>query len=183
MNVISIVEPGETEKLRRVLHQHQAMVHALVSRMLVSDPGSVDDVCQEALIKVVRGLPRFDPRGPAPIERWILTIATRTAIDHLRRRSRLREEVTVTLDQRPADVRTPEACAADTHEVARVEAVMASLADDYRIALVLRAYHDLDYAEIAEVLGVQVGTVKSRIARARAELRRALATVEEVTHV
>ena len=159
------------------------MVHALVARVLVSDPGSVDDVCQDTLIKVARGFDRFDPDGAAPVHRWILTIATRTAIDHLRRRRRSREDTTDALDLRAGGERTPEARAVAVHQVARVEAIMATMADEYRVALVLRAYHDLDYAEIAEVLDVQVGTVKSRIARARAELRRALAAPEEVTHV
>ena len=173
----------KTGTLRQLLQQHQAMVHALVSRVLVSDPASIDDVCQETLIKVARNIHRFDSAGPAPVEHWILTIATRTAIDHLRRHRRLKEVGEVSLEHHPAEDQGPEARAAGAREVARIEAIMRTLSDEQRVPLVLRAYHDLDYAEIAKMLEVQVGTVKSRIARARSELRRALAKAEEVTHV
>ena len=71
---------------------------------------------------------------------------------------------------------------ASARSIARVEAAMASLPSDQRAALVLRAYHDLDYDEIADALQVRVGTVKSRIARARKALRAALESASEVSH-
>ena len=172
---------GEAAAIRSLIRTHQAAVHALVSRILVTDPGSVDDVCQEALIKAVRALDRFDPDGPAPVGRWMLTIATRTAIDHLRRHRRRREDGVEGLDDRIAGGASPETQVDGRRQVARIAQIMARLPADQRAALVLRAYHDLDYDEIASALQVRVGTVKSRIARARTFVRRALEA--EVSHV
>jgi RNA polymerase sigma-70 factor (ECF subfamily) len=124
------------------------------------------------LIKVLEALPRFDPRGPAKLSTWILTITARTCIDALRTRKRKLEAL------EDDDARGPsvdaEAQAIAKLTMSKVEAAMAKLPDDHRAVLVLRAYHDLDYAEIASVLSVEEGTVKSRLARARAALKSAM---------
>lgn len=173
---------GDVGALRDLVHTHQAAVHALVTRVLITDPSSVDDVCQDALVKVVRGLSTFDPRGTAPIRRWILKIATRTALDHLRRHRRRVARTAEAPAALAGEEATPEVRVERARILARVEAAMASLPPDQRAALVLRAYHDLDYEEIADALQVRVGTVKSRIARARRALRSALERASEVSH-
>ncbi|MEO1173484.1 MAG: sigma-70 family RNA polymerase sigma factor, partial [Myxococcota bacterium] len=115
----------------------------------------------------LRGLPRFKPN--ARLSTWLLTIATRTALDQLRRnRRRDGEEPPEAFAEPRLDARFDAARLRD-----RVMAEMAALPDDQRAALVLRAFHDLDYPEIAAALEVEVGTVKSRIGRAREALRRA----------
>jgi RNA polymerase sigma-70 factor (ECF subfamily) len=160
---------GSKEELLRA---HQAQVHALVSRMLVGHRSAIDDVAQDSLIKVLEALPSFDPKGPAKLSTWILTITARTCIDALRKR-RLREAVPG--DGEAADERSdPESAAIARETRARVEAAMAKLPDEHRAVLVLRAYHDLDYAEIAAALELEEGTVKSRLARARAALKEVL---------
>ncbi len=161
---------GERRAQGQLIAVYQDRVYALVARMLVGRQGWVDDVAQDVFVKVIRGLPRFDPRGRAKVSTWILTIATRTAIDVLRRPSGVDEAV----PDEASDAASPEAAAADRQDVARVTAAMLALDPDYRAVLVLRAFHDLDYPEIAEALGVAVGTVKSRLSRARAALRSAM---------
>jgi RNA polymerase sigma-70 factor (ECF subfamily) len=128
-----------------------------------------DDACQEAMVKIVRSLPTFD--GRSAFGTWAYRIATNAALDELRKRRRRPQLATVDDDARtePQDPRA----------AGRVERVgdrllldqaLAQLPDELRAAVVLRDVADLDYAEIAEVLDVPVGTVKSRISRGRTAL-------------
>ena len=157
---------GDRRALEAVLERHGPQVHRLVARMLAGRPDQVEDVVQDVLVKVIGALPRFDPHGPAKLSTWILTIATRTCIDLLRRSWR----------EEPLEFELParedlERAAQQRALSQRVTRAMASLPPGQRAVLVLRAYHDLDMAEIAAVLGIEPGTVKSRLSRARAKLR------------
>ena len=121
------------------------------------------DATQEALLAIVRGLPRFD--GRSAFGTWAYRVATNACLDELRRRKRRPEPApedptAAQLDGDPADV----ALRID------VDAALRRLPVDFRAAVVLRDLTGLDYAEIAEVLGLPSGTVKSRIARGRAAL-------------
>jgi RNA polymerase sigma-70 factor (ECF subfamily) len=130
----------------------------------------VDDLAQDTFVKVIRALGRFDRQGPARLSTWILTIATRTCLDELRRRAQpepLPDELPGVLD--------PEDRVAQNQLAQRVTRVIGELSPEHRAVLVLRAYHDLDYDEIALALAIETGTVKSRLSRAREVLRRALA--------
>jgi RNA polymerase sigma-70 factor (ECF subfamily) len=133
-----------------------------------------EDLCQDALVKVIRGLPRFDPSGPARLSSWILTVATRTCVDALRR-ERSRPPLQLIAEDMPAPD-DPERTAQQRELAARVEQTMASLSPEQRAVLVLRAYHDMDYDEIARALGIEIGTVKSRLARARLALKKLVST-------
>jgi len=159
---------GDAKALEAVIQRHGPQVHRLVARMLVGRPDLVDDLVQDVLVKVIGALPRFDPGGPAKLSTWILTIATRTCIDQLRRPWRDRP-LEFELPARDDPVRDAEQRAM----YRRVTRAMAALPSGQRAVLVLRAYHDLDTAEIAQVLGIEPGTVKSRLSRARASLRAA----------
>ena len=167
---------GDRRALDTLVRHYQGPVYAVVGRMLVGRPRDcVDDVAQDTFVKVVGAIARFDPAGAAALSTWILTIATRTSIDYLRRPVR-----SVPLDEvgpeagEPSTEPSPEGSAAHRRLRARVEAAMESLAPEYRAVLILRAYNDLDYPEIADVLGVATGTVKSRLSRAREALRGAV---------
>ena len=116
------------------------------------------------------GLPRFDPRGPAKLSSWILTVATRACLDVLKAKRPQTQEVP---DSLPA-TSDPEGETAHRQMGRRVEAAMAELSEDMRAVIVLRAYHDFDYDEIAAALGLEVGTVKSRLGRARIALKEVL---------
>lgn len=122
-------------------------------------PEDALDATQNALIAVARGIRRFD--GRSAFTTWLYRVAMNAALDELRRRNR-----------RPIPVETlPEGHAATaTDQVdARIDldAALGSLPVDFRVAVVLRDLCDLDYAEIATVLDVPVGTVRSRISRGR----------------
>lgn len=172
--ILARARRGERAALAAILERHTGPVYALAHRMLPGRRDLCDDVAQEALLRVLRGLPRFDPAGPARLSTWVLTIATRVCIDALRRRAReplAGEEKLAGLAARTAD---PERSADQRSLARRVEAAAAALPDDQRAVLVLRAYHDLDYDEIASALGIEEGTVKSRLSRARSALKAAL---------
>jgi RNA polymerase sigma-70 factor, ECF subfamily len=126
------------------------------------------DATQEALIAIVRGLPRFD--GRAAFSTWAYRIATNACLDELRRRRRRPEPVEPDLDRDTAwSERGPDLDRSVTDRLV-VDDALAQLPADFRAAVVLRDLCRLDYAEIAEVLGIPPGTVRSRIARGRAVL-------------
>jgi RNA polymerase sigma-70 factor, ECF subfamily len=166
---------GDDAAARALVERYQVRVFALASRVLAGrGRPTIEDVAQDTFLQVFRQLAAFDPGGLAPLSSWILTIAARRAIDELRR-------------QRPALVAEVDAVAAGrsderTHRrelVAAIEAALADLSPELRAAFVLREYHGLDYAEIARALAIDLGTVKSRLSRARAALRATLAEVHD----
>jgi RNA polymerase sigma-70 factor (ECF subfamily) len=165
---------GEPAACRALVERYQRPVFALLHRMLGQGRRHrVEDLAQDTFLHVFRALAGFAPLGPARLSTWILTIASRRAIDELRRSERSGE---VPLDG--ADAISPAGAddgARQAALAAQVASAVAELAPEYRAAFLLRAYHGLEYGEIARALDIDLGTVKSRLARARAELRRALA--------
>lgn len=129
-------------------------------------PAAADDVTQDVYLRAIPALASF--RAEASARTWLLGIARRAAADAVRREQRRRR-----LLPRRQPV-TPDPAASNA-----VEALLADLDDDRRAAFVLTQLLGLSYAETAEVTGVAVGTVRSRVARARAELAGAVVLAEE----
>ena len=116
-------------------------------------------------------LPQFAPDGAARLSTWILTIASRRAIDQLRKQAPVAiAAIDIAPDLRPSAIARRDLARA-------IEAALAELAPEYRAAFLLREMHGLTYEEIALALAIEVGTVRSRLARARQALRVALAEV------
>lgn len=161
---------------RAFVVRHERMVFALLSRMLGRTP-EVEDLAQETFVRAYRAFPTFDLAGPATVSTWLLTIATRLALD-----SRKKKKVgDASLDPvgeatagAPATHATPE-LSLQRRELGRaiVEAA-AALPDDQRAALVLAEMHGLSIAEIAAALEVPENTAKTRLFRAREKMRAAL---------
>lgn len=181
-------QEGEAAACRALVSRHQRRVVGQLRAMLVpaGRGGLVEDLAQETFLRAFRALPRFEGHGPASLATWLVTIATRVALNELRRRSP-RVEL---LDTVTESVRTGDAATFDRNMVERdmverhgtaqaIERAVAELSPAYRGAFLLRELHGLDYAEIAEVLEIDVGTVKSRLSRARARLREALSEVHD----
>lgn len=160
---------GESNALEVLVKIYSRPVYALVRRMMGGRSDLVDDTYQDALIRVIQSISRFDPTGEARLATWILTIATRACIDALRRHKR-----TELFDDELLHEHGPELLTQGMELEKRIKEFMAALPMEYRAVLILRAYHDFDYEEIAQTLGIGVGTVKSRLARARLELRQAM---------
>lgn len=167
---------GDERACRALVERYQRRVFALLSRFAGRQGRAVDDLAQETFLRVFRALPDFTAAGPARLSTWILTIATRLALDELRRKpARL-----APLDQAaavPAPARTDEP--AERAALGRaIERAVRALSPDHQAVFLLREYHDLEYDEIARALDIDIGTVKSRLSRARTALREALAEVQ-----
>jgi RNA polymerase sigma-70 factor, ECF subfamily len=166
---------GDRQAFRALVERYERPVFALLGRMLfrAGRESLVEDLAQETFVRVFRGLSSFGSDGRNNVSAWILTIAARLAIDELRRRQPSAEP----FDSRTLAVASPTATD-DQSERRRIgsaiERAVAQLGPEYRAAFLLREVHDMDYESIAEALRVDVGTVKSRLSRARAALRRAL---------
>lgn len=170
--MVDAARAGDPAALEQVLRAHQPGIHA-VCRRLTGNDADAADATQEALVAVVRGLPRFD--GRSALSTWVYRVATNAALDELRRRARrpmpLRSD-----DPLPETgaVGGPPAFDEALADRDALDRALASLPEDFRAAVVLRDVAGLDYAEIAAVLGIPGGTVRSRIARGRAALAAAL---------
>ncbi len=133
-----------------------------------------EDVAQEALQRVLRGLDTFDERRP--LEPWVRRIAVNRALDELRRDRRL-------VRTQPEAADTGPLWSDDAREEDLVLAkAVAGLAAENRVVVVLHYWLDYSAQEVADVLGLPIGTVSSRLSRARAELRAALEDEEEEEH-
>ena len=168
---------GERAAAALLVRCYERRITALIGRLLVGRPDALEDAVQDAFVRILGNVTRFDRAGAARFSTWALTIATRTTLDRLRRLRTERRALGASDDDPDAlDClqSSPERTAGDRALGRRVAAAMAGLADDQRAVLVLRAYHDLDYDEIAIALNIETGTVKSRLNRAREALRSAL---------
>jgi RNA polymerase sigma-70 factor (ECF subfamily) len=158
---------GDRRALESLLERHADRIHT-VCRRIVAQPDDALDATQEAMIAIARGITRFD--GRAAFTTWSYRVATNAALDELRRKRRRPLPVDPTDPTSPTP--TPTEPSIDDLIGIRldVDAALATLPDEFRVAVVLRDLCDLDYAEIAEVLEVPPGTVRSRISRGRALL-------------
>ncbi len=169
-------QAGDRAALRQLVRRHQTRVGALLRRMLcpVGLDALTEDLAQETFLRAFRALDRFDPDGSASFSTWVLKIASRLAINELARKRPVLADV-----EPSAEGASPEHAHRRQRIGAAIEAAVAELPPPFRAAFVLREYHGLDYAEIADMLELELGTVKSRLSRARGLLRRRLDGVRE----
>jgi len=174
--LVTAAQGGDRGALDQLLRRHYDRVHAVCRRITGHDADAAD-AAQEAMIAIVRNLGRFD--GRSSFGTWVYRIATNASLDELRRRKR-RAVPTSTDDDEHGhhEIADPSAnVRADGFaDHLALDAALRSLPDDYRLPVVLRDVADLDYADIAAVLDIPTGTVKSRIARGRTALAAALSS-------
>lgn len=174
---------GVESAYETLIHRFQQPVFSLVSRLL-RDPDEACDVVQEVFLKVFRKVGSF--RGDSSLKTWIYRIAVNEANNHCRWNGRhRRQEVDLDgcpehgrsyKDTLPAAGRSPFDFVLDRERQGLIEAALADLNPTFRAVIVLRDVEDLSYEEIAAILSVPLGTVKSRILRGREALRRELET-------
>ncbi|WP_262852150.1 RNA polymerase sigma factor SigE [Mumia quercus] len=155
-----------------IVEQHSARVFRLAYR-LTGNQHDAEDLTQEVFIRVFRSLDSFKPGS---FEGWIHRITTNLFLDRVRRKSKFRfDRFSEGAEERlTAADPSPERAWNDAMLDADVEAALAALPDEFRVAVVLCDIEGLSYEEIADVLGVKLGTVRSRIHRGRKQLRGAL---------
>lgn len=156
-------------------------VYSLCFRLL-GDAEEARDAAQETFLKVYRGLGKF--RGEAGLKTWIYRIAINQAMNQQRWWRRRHRDQTISLDLSrgesdvtlgqvlPSSLVSPEQAAITSERERRIISALAEVKQEYRVALILREIEELSYEEIAQTLTISIGTVKSRIARGREELRR-----------
>jgi RNA polymerase sigma-70 factor (ECF subfamily) len=170
--LVKRVQKGDKGAFDMLVLKYQHKIVNLVMRY-VRDPEQALDITQEAFIKAYRALPRF--RGDSAFYTWLYRIAVNTAKNHLAAQRRrpmdneldLQDPEQYDLHARLKDTDTPEALSISREMKESVEQAIQSLPDDLRTAIILRELDGMSYEEIAETMECPVGTVRSRIFRAR----------------
>lgn len=171
---------GDQDAFAQLVRDNERQVYYLALRML-NKPEDAEEAAQEAFLSAWRNLPSF--KAESAFSTWLYRLTSNLCIDIIRKEKRRREVVPmVSLDEEPdgsaiqvADMRfDPESEAMRRELQAALASGMDALSPDHRRILTLRELGGLSYGEIADALGLEEGTVKSRIARARLQLRKFL---------
>jgi RNA polymerase sigma-70 factor (ECF subfamily) len=171
--LVERAQRGDKQAFDLLVSKYQRKLGRLLSRF-IRDPAEVEDVAQEAFIKAYRALPSF--RGDSAFYTWLYRIGINTAKNYLVAMGRRAPTVTE-FDSDEAesfedgehlrDINTPESMLLSKEIGATVNAAMEDLPDDLRTAITLREIEGLSYEEIASIMNCPIGTVRSRIFRAR----------------
>ncbi|MCM8624920.1 RNA polymerase sigma factor RpoE [Accumulibacter sp.] len=171
--LVERAQAGDQQAFAVLVSKYQRKVSRLLSRF-VRDPAEVEDVAQEAFIKAYRALPAF--RGESAFYTWLYRITVNTAKNYLVAQGR-RAPTSTDFDAEEAegfedathlrDINTPERLLHSRQVGETINAAMDSLPEELRQAIVLREIDGLSYEEIAETMNCPIGTVRSRIFRAR----------------
>ncbi|MDS1140955.1 RNA polymerase sigma factor RpoE [Pusillimonas sp. SM2304] len=171
--LVARVQRGDKRAFDLLVLKYQRKIMRLLSRM-IRDPAEIEDVAQEAFIKAYRAMPQF--RGDSAFYTWLYRIAINTArnwqVASGRRPNTLNvieteDGETFSQIDNLTDNNTPEAMLTSRQVVETVNAAMNALPDDLRTAIVLREIEGMSYEDIAQSMGCPIGTVRSRIFRAR----------------
>ena len=165
--LVAAARTGDLDAFSQLVRRYQGHVWRLSLR-LTNDPSAADDVTQEAFVRVYRFLPRY--RGDARFSTWLFSIARNCALDELRRVERRR--------RLSGELQTHEARPGDHGVRLEVAEALAGLPRELREPVVLIDMFGTTYAEVAAMLGVPLGTIKSRVHRARELLAAALVAPE-----
>lgn len=188
--VVVRAREGVEAAYRELIRRYQRPVFSLIYRM-VRDRELAEDLAQETFVKVLNAIDRYRPEFK--FSSWVFKIANNSAIDHLRKK----ELDTLSLEGGP-DATTPDRLEATALQIgdsgespleelearelgSAIETAIGKLRPEYRTCIILRHVEGRPYDEIAEILGLPLGTVKTYIHRARAELRELLDPLHEWT--
>lgn len=161
---------GDPQAFGELVQRYERDVFNLAYRML-NDRGEAEDAAQEAFLRAYANLDRYDMTRP--FKTWLLSITSNHCIDRLRRRRLVWLSLEEPLPPHPAltsDIPGPEEATLMNERNVLVQELLEELTPDYRLAVVLRYWYDLSYAEIAEMLDTTESAVKSRLFRARQTL-------------
>ena len=164
---------GDASAFEELVRMYEAPVYRMALRMCGGRAEDAQEVAQEAFLAAWRGLPRF--RGQCRFSSWLYKLTANAAVDHLRREKRRPAAVPLENAGEPADPHTPQE-ELERRELHRaVQQALDRLTPEHREVLLLRQMQGLSYQEIGAALSLEEGTVKSRISRAKRQLRTILA--------
>jgi len=183
MDDISFIEnfkKGDTSAFGSLVEKYQDRIYTLC-RYMLENQDDANDAAQDTFVKAFQGLKAFTPTSS--FYTWLYRIAVNTCLDHKRKfsfRSLLFSTDNEThIDSFPSQAPSPESAYATKQSMQVLQAALKRLSEKYRVVIVLNELEGLSYEEIAEILDVSVGTVKSRISRARAELHKNMKKITE----
>ncbi len=182
--LITNAQAGDLDSFNALVLTYQNMIYTLAYRIM-GEPARAADATQEAFITAFR---RLETYNGGNFRAWLMRIATNTCYDHLRYEKRrpatgLEDLVSEEFDDGPPiadDTPTPEEAAQSAELSRAIQDCIQGLQDDQRITLVMSDVEGFSYQEIADAVGVQLGTVKSRLSRARSALRGCLQGFKEL---
>lgn len=166
-DLLARASEGDDVALGLLVRSTQADVWRLCSAL--GSPGEVDDLVQETYLRMIRAVPTF--RAESSVRTWLLAIARNVCADHVRRRTRQRRLIDRLMERTVVEAESPPS---------DPEPMLDALSAEQREAIVLTQVLDLSYEEAARVLGCPVGTVRSRVSRARERLVSELERAESV---
>ena len=176
-NLVERARKGDRDAFAALLERYEKQVYHQALRM-VGNPEDAADMTQETFLKAWQGLPSF--QGDSAFSTWLYRLTGNTCIDHLRKEKKRRGDASLDDEERDFSsylsdpTPTPQKALEEKELQKAVSEGLAQLSDEHRQVLVLREVNGLSYDEIADVLGLTPGTVKSRIARARLSLAKFL---------
>jgi RNA polymerase sigma-70 factor, ECF subfamily len=159
---------GDAEAFSTLVERYGGRVYNIALR-ITNDSDAAADCAQEAFIRAYRALHQYDPT--LPFGPWLYRIATNASLNHVQRWHAHETPVEEFPDSAEPDEAGPESTTLRKEELSEVMAAMAELPAHYRAALTLRHLQQLSYQEVADSLGIPLGTVKTHLHRARAALK------------
>jgi RNA polymerase sigma-70 factor, ECF subfamily len=161
VSLMQLVQAGDDGAFAGLYDALAGVVFGTVRRVL-RDPTMSEEVTQEVFVELWRTAARFDPER-ASVSTWAITIARRRAVDRVRREQSQRDRVERSGTQRPAQVDGPDDVVVASIEAERVTRAVAELPDEQRVVIEMAFLHGDSHGDIAERLGVPLGTVKGRV--------------------
>jgi RNA polymerase sigma-70 factor (ECF subfamily) len=189
---VARLQANEDAAYDELVRTFSASIFHVAYRML-GDSAEASDVVQEIFLKVFRNIAGF--KGEAALKTWIFKIALSEILNRLRWWKRRYRFATMSLDEQPngngtgtgsmlpSASPTPEEMLQSKEQETAIQQALGRLSKDHRSIIVLRDIEGFSYNEIADVLGVSIGTVKSRLARARSDLKKSLIRYLSVRHL
>jgi len=164
---------GYSDAFEQILLRYEKLIHHITRRYFNNSEDALD-ASQDAIIRIYKGLPNVILRENGNLKAWICTVTANTCLDIVRKRRIVAEELTNDNIATSPTLPSAEESAVTNERVREILAGIAKLPDDHRMVLILRDMQGLSYEELAETLGLTLGTVKSRLSRARAALKKML---------
>lgn len=176
LDLVRRCQQGDTRAFRELVERYEARIYAL-SCSIVGDRELARDAVQEAFVRAYRALPRF--RAKSSFYTWLYRIATNTSLNIARKEGRRLDDISIDALQETREISADRFFGTDQPEndIERadlrrnIQTVLNALSPDHRAVVILKDLEDMSQEEIAETLNCSVGTVKSRLSRARAQLR------------
>lgn len=180
-DLIQKARTGDVAAFESLIQTHQAKLFRLIMA-LAHNAEDAEDCLQEALLHAYRAMPLF--RGESSFATWLYRVALNSTRNWLRAQSRRSREKLLERAHLPDHATSPDPGERIVHQqhLESIRVVLRALPDKYREPLLLRHYHDMPYDQIAQILGIPIGTVRSRLSEARRILGQRLRALEMTEH-